>query len=111
MSLANRSCKPCRGDVPALSREDIEPFMKQISGWQLVDDHKIRKKIKFKNFMGPMELANEIASLAEEEGHHPDLYIRWGELMVEIWTHKVNGLTESDFVLAAKIDQISKGRK
>lgn len=107
MSLAKKSCKPCRGAVPVLNEEEISAYMKEVTEWQLVAGKKIKKKIEFKDFMGPMDLANKVAAVAEGENHHPDLLIRWGALEIEIWTHSVDGLTESDFILAAKIDQLA----
>jgi 4a-hydroxytetrahydrobiopterin dehydratase len=106
MTLADKTCEPCRGGVPPLTKTEIEPLLAQISGWQVVDDTKIKKLVKTKDFMQSLEKANAIGELAEEQGHHPDLLVRWGELGIEIWTHKVNGLTEADFVLAAKIDRL-----
>jgi 4a-hydroxytetrahydrobiopterin dehydratase len=76
----------------------------ELHGWSVMNDHHLIKTIKTKNFKRALEFANKIGALAEEEGHHPDLLVRWGELKVELWTHKVDGLTEADFVLAAKID-------
>lgn len=106
MTLADKTCQPCRGGVPPLTREQIEPLLAQVSGWQVVDDMKIQKLVKTDDFVQSLEKANAIGKLAEEQGHHPDLLVRWGELGIEIWTHKVNGLTEADFVLAAKIDRL-----
>ena len=106
MTLADKTCEPCRGGVPPFTREQIEPLLSQINGWQVVDDTKIKKLVKTKDFMQSLDKANAIGALAEEQGHHPDLLVRWGELGIEVWTHKVNGLTEADFVLAAKIDRL-----
>jgi 4a-hydroxytetrahydrobiopterin dehydratase len=107
MSLAEKTCLPCRGGVPPMSREDFEPLLAELQGWQVVEDRKLFKSFSFKNFAGAMRLANEIAQVAEEQRHHPDLLVRWGELRVELWTHAADGLTESDFILAAKIDRIT----
>ena len=104
MTLAERKCLPCSGAVPPLTRAQFEPLLDELDNWLVEDDKKLTKSLRFKNFTGPMDLANSIAAIAEEENHHPDLLVRWGELRIELWTHKINGLTESDFILAAKID-------
>ena len=104
MTLAEKTCVPCLGGVPPLTHHEFEPMLKQLNNWDVIDNCKLVKKFYFSNFIEAMELANKIAVIAEEQGHHPDLHIRWGELLVEIWTHKINGLSESDFILAAKID-------
>src|SRR5213082_3217431 len=106
MDLADKNCVPCRGGVPALTADEIKPLIASLSGWQVEDNKKLIKSYEFKDFMGPVRFCNAIAEIAEEEGHHPDLYVRWGELRAYIWTHKVDGLTESDFILAAKIDRV-----
>ncbi len=107
MSLSDKTCVPCRGGVPTLSIEECEKLLKEVNGWTHEDGKKILKSYKFNDFMSAMNLANKVAAVSEEENHHPDLLVRWGELKIEIWTHKVNGLTENDFILAAKIDSIS----
>lgn len=107
MSLSEKKCVPCRGGIPALTPQEVKPLLEEVNGWTVVDDFKLKQSFKFDNFKDAMNLANKIAEIAENEGHHPDLLVRWGELVVEIWTHKVNGLTESDFILAAKIDKIA----
>ncbi len=104
--LADKKCVPCRGGVPPLAREEIQPLLARVDGWHVEADKKLTKSFKFKDFMGPVKFTNAIAEVAEEEGHHPDLYVAWGELRAIIWTHKVDGLTESDFILAAKIDRL-----
>ncbi len=108
MSLAEKTCVPCRGGVPPLTRCEFEPLLGELDEWQVVEDSRLVKSFKVGNFAEAMELANKIAAVAEEQGHHPDLLVRWGELRVDLWTHKVNGLTESDFILAAKIDGLAK---
>lgn len=104
--LASKSCIPCRGGVPPLTPEEIEPLSSQLQNWNVVKNHHLRRTFGFPDFVTALEFVNKVGSIAEEEGHHPDLYLTWGRVEVEIWTHKINGLTESDFVLAAKIDQI-----
>jgi 4a-hydroxytetrahydrobiopterin dehydratase len=114
--LAERVCVPCRGGVPPLDTNQIEPLLAQLrSDWLVVerDDPKHgRVKIltcayAFKNFAQTMEAAARIGAMAEEQRHHPDLHISWGRLGVDVWTHKIGGLTESDFVFAAKCDALT----
>ncbi len=103
-ALAKRKCVPCSGDVPPLSLDQCRKLHGELKNWELVEAKRLVKSYKFKDFQSAMDLANKIAVIAEEEGHHPDLLVRWGELRIDLWTHAVNGLTESDFILAAKID-------
>ena len=106
--LSAKSCVPCRGGVPALKREEFAPLLKQLHGWEAVSDHHLHKAIEFPDFKSALAFVNKVGELAEREGHHPDIYLTWGKVGIEIWTHKVDGLTESDFVLAAKIDELPK---
>ncbi len=106
-SLANKKCIPCQGDVPPLPSQEVERLLAQLhSGWQVDEAGHLYKTYTFQDFMSALKFANEIALIAEQEAHHPDLTISWGACKVEIWTHKINGLTESDFILAAKIEAI-----
>lgn len=107
--LADQKCIPCRGGVPSLTPEQTKPLFAQLVGWQLEENKKLIKKYEFKNFIDAMGFANAITPVAEAEGHHPDLYVRWGSVTVYLWTHKVDGLTESDFFMAAKIDRVFEG--
>jgi 4a-hydroxytetrahydrobiopterin dehydratase len=84
--------------------------MEQLPFWKVVDEHHLAKTFLFPDFMTALEFANEIGQLAEQEGHHPDLCVSWGKLDVQIYTHKIQGLTESDFILAAKIDELQQNR-
>jgi 4a-hydroxytetrahydrobiopterin dehydratase len=114
-TLAERSCVPCQGGVPPLSAEEAAPFLAQLeSEWKILErpDAKhgtvnfLARIYRFENFSAAMRAAVRIGEMAEEQQHHPDLHIAWGRLRVEIWTHKIGGLTESDFVFAAKCDAI-----
>ncbi len=106
MSLADQKCIPCRGGVPPMERHRAEALLRELEDrWQLNADGHLERAYKFKNFRQAMALANEVADIAEAEGHHPDLYIAWGQCRVEVWTHKIEGLTESDFYFAAKADR------
>jgi 4a-hydroxytetrahydrobiopterin dehydratase len=106
VGLADQRCIPCRGGTPPLTEDQIEPLLKQLNGWQVEEGKKLVKSFRFKNWALAIEFVNAISTVAEREGHHPDLYVRWGEVVVYLWTHKINGLTESDFFMAAKIDRI-----
>lgn len=103
---------PCRGGVPPLTREQIAPLLRQLGGdWQVCERgpegvQYLERTYRFKNFAGAMQAAIAIGDMAEEQSHHPDLHVAWGALRVEIWTHKIGGLTESDFVFAAKCNAI-----
>ena len=105
--LASRECVPCRGGVPPLTRDQIVPLLKELKGWEVVGEHHLKKVLKFANFREAQEFVNRVGNLAEEQGHHPDICFGWGRAEITIWTHKIDGLTESDFILAAKIDQLS----
>jgi 4a-hydroxytetrahydrobiopterin dehydratase len=104
--LADRECVPCRGGVPPMGAEEIQKLLGQLAGWETVGEHHLRKQYKFKNFREALDFVNRVGELAEEQGHHPDICFGWGQAEITIWTHKINGLTESDFVLAAKIDKL-----
>ena len=105
--LSSRQCVPCRGGVPPLSGEEIRPLLSQLSQWEVVNEHHLKKEYRFKNFKEALDLVNRVGELAEEQGHHPDICFGWGKVEVTIWTHKIDGLTESDFILAAKIDALN----
>jgi 4a-hydroxytetrahydrobiopterin dehydratase len=103
--LADKTCIPCRGGVPPLTAEQIKPLAAQIGSWNVVNNHHVQKEFKFTDFRTALAFVNKIGAIAEEQGHHPDIYLAWGMAEVKIWTHKIEGLTESDFILAAKIDK------
>ena len=105
--LAAKDCVPCRGGVPPLRGNEIQDLLRQLSGWEVVNEHHLRKEYTFRNFRESLDLVNRVGQLAEEQGHHPDICFGWGKAEITIWTHKIDGLTESDFVLAAKIDNLS----
>jgi 4a-hydroxytetrahydrobiopterin dehydratase len=104
--LADMKCIPCRGGVPPMERAKAEEMLGDLAeGWRLNDQGHLERSFAFKNFLEAMAFANKVGDIAEEEGHHPDLYVAWGKVGIEIWTHKISGLTESDFYLAAKADR------
>ena len=107
MTLVNKHCVPCEGNMPPLTRREAEKLLKEIAGWELNDTATIiRKTFKFKDFKDAMRFANNIAEVAELEGHHPDLVVKWGSVEVLLSTHSVKGLSENDFILAAKVDTL-----
>jgi len=106
MSLADKSCIPCRGGVPPMERSRADELLRELGdGWRLNGEGHLERAYSFENFAKAMAFANMVADIAETEGHHPDLHIAWGKCKVEIWTHKISGLTESDFYFAAKADR------
>jgi 4a-hydroxytetrahydrobiopterin dehydratase len=105
--LASKQCVPCRGGVPPLKGPELAAIAGQVPGWQVVNEHHITKSYKFSDFVNALAFVNKVGALAEEQGHHPDIFLAWGRADVTIWTHKIDGLTESDFILAAKIDRIA----
>jgi 4a-hydroxytetrahydrobiopterin dehydratase len=106
--LAAKACIPCRGGVPPLKGEELASLQRQVDGWNAIEEHHITKTFTFPDFRGALTFVNRVGELAEEQGHHPDISLAWGKVGITTWTHKINGLTESDFILAAKIDQLYK---
>ncbi len=105
MDLTKKKCVPCESSMPPLEEEEISSLLKQVSGWGLKEGH-VYKKFKFKDFIEAMKFVNSVADIAEQEGHHPDICVHYSKIEIEIWTHAINGLSENDFILAAKIDEI-----
>jgi 4a-hydroxytetrahydrobiopterin dehydratase len=105
MALAEKTCVPCRGGVPPLTAEQIRPLISEINTWAVVNNHHIEKEFKFADFKTALDFVIRVGTVAEDQGHHPDIYLAWGKVQVKVWTHKIDGLTESDFILAAKIDR------
>ena len=104
MGLSQKDCIPCKGGVPPLTAEQIQPLSSQVKNWSVINHHHIEKEFKFPDFKAALAFTNKIGAIAEQQGHHPDIQLGWGKVGVKIWTHKIDGLTESDFILAAKID-------
>jgi 4a-hydroxytetrahydrobiopterin dehydratase len=111
--LMYKKCVPCEGGVPKYSQDESEAQLKQLAGWRLTHDgQRIRKDWVMKHFMAAMELFGRVAEVAEEEGHHPDLHLEgYRNVWIEIYTHAIGGLSENDFILAAKIDELPKSLK
>ena len=104
--LADRQCVPCRGGVPPLKGDEVRGLLGRLADWQAVSEHHLLKTYRFQDFSEALAFVNRVGELSEEQGHHPDICFGWGKAEISIWTHKIDGLTESDFVLAAKIDKL-----
>ena len=110
--LANKTCIPCQGGIPPLEKEQCESLMQSLKeDWKLSEKgDRLKLSLTFDNFEKPMGLAREIGVMADEQWHHPELHIGYGHLEIEVWTHKIDGLVESDFIFAAKVDEIRQGK-
>lgn len=105
--LANKECVPCQGGIPALKGGEIEAYLDQLAdGWNAVEEHHLSRTYTFPDFVQALAFVNRVGALAEEVGHHPDIYFTWGKVRLDIFTHKIDGLAEADFILAAKCDQL-----
>ncbi|MET0646462.1 MAG: 4a-hydroxytetrahydrobiopterin dehydratase [Pyrinomonadaceae bacterium] len=103
-SLAAKHCVPCHGGVPRLKGEEIAPLLAQLQGWRVVEEHHLSKEYAFPNFAAALAFVNRAGAVAESEGHHPDIEFGWGYARLKIYTHAIDGLSESDFILAARLD-------
>ena len=106
-SLASKTCVPCRGGVPPLQEKELESLHLQVPQWKVVDGHHITRAFTFPDFKQALDFVNRVGALAEAQGHHPDILLAWGKAEITLWTHKIDGLTESDFIMAAKIDGLA----
>ena len=104
--LASKQCVPCKGGVPPLKGEALQALQTQGEGWNVVEEHHLLKSFKFSDFRKTLDFVNKVGAIAEDQGHHPVITFTWGKAEITIYTHKINGLTASDFILAAKIDTI-----
>jgi 4a-hydroxytetrahydrobiopterin dehydratase len=108
-SLKDKKCTPCKGGVPPLKGAEIVSLLRELgSGWQVVDEHHLEKEFQFKNFQQALAFVNRVGEIAEAEGHHPDITLSWGKVRIVLYTHKIDGLTESDFILAAKFENLER---
>ncbi|MCH7883324.1 4a-hydroxytetrahydrobiopterin dehydratase [Patescibacteria group bacterium] len=107
MKLSQQKCKPCEGVTSPFSDEEVRHHLEELNQWAIKDD-KIHKTFKFSDFKEAMQFVNMVADLAEDEGHHPDIYISYNKVEIILWTHAIKGLTSNDFILAAKIDEKQK---
>ena len=111
MSLEAKTCVPCRGGVPPLKGHALAEIHQQLpdsADWKVVNEHHITRAFTFPNFKQALDFVNRVGALAEEQGHHPDILLTWGRAEITLWTHKIDGLTESDFIMAAKIDRLAR---
>ncbi len=105
--LAQKECVPCKGGVPPLKGNELDTLTQQLDpGWRVVDGHHLEREFKFKDFRTALDFTNRVGALAEQQNHHPDIYLAWGKVKLTLWTHKIDGLTESDFVFAAKASRL-----
>jgi 4a-hydroxytetrahydrobiopterin dehydratase len=108
--LATKSCVPCRGGVPPLDADEAANLLAELDdGWKVIDTHHLEREYSFDDFADALAFTNRVGAIAEEQGHHPDIHLAWGSVLLVIWTHKIDGLTESDFILAAKADRALEG--
>jgi 4a-hydroxytetrahydrobiopterin dehydratase len=103
-NLAKRKCEPCEKGTPALEGIELRNLYGQLDGWNLVNEHRLEKEYLFKDFRQALAFVNRLGEVAEQEGHHPDIFLAWGKVKVTLWTHAIGGLSENDFILAAKAD-------
>ena len=103
-NLASRQCLPCRGGIPRMRGAEISELLEELNGWEVIEERHLLKRYEFKNFFEAQTFITRVGALAEEQGHHPDICFGWGYAEIKIWTHKIAGLSEGDFILAAKID-------
>jgi 4a-hydroxytetrahydrobiopterin dehydratase len=104
MSLTTKKCVPCEGGTPSLTEQESNSLLKEIPSWT-IKDNKVYKQFSFKDFVGAIKFINKVADIAEQEGHHPDIKISWNKVDIELWTHAIDGLSENDFIVAAKIEE------
>ncbi len=102
--LAGKECVPCRGGTPPLSSDKVDELLQELDGWTVEQEYRLTRTCKLPDFAKALAFVNRIGEIAEQQNHHPDIYLAWGKVRVEVWTHKIKGLTESDFIFAAKVD-------
>jgi 4a-hydroxytetrahydrobiopterin dehydratase len=109
--LASKHCVPCRGGVAAFKGQELRDLANQLPGWRIINEHHLTREYAFPDFKTALEFVNRAGEVAEREGHHPNIAFTWGKVEITIYTHKVDGLTESDFILAAKLEQLPRAEK
>ena len=105
-ALSEKHCVPCQGGILPMKRQEINGYLRDLNGWHVIENHHIRKVYTFADFNSSLAFVNKVGMLAEEENHHPNICFTWGKVEITIWTHKINGLHENDFILAAKTEKI-----
>jgi len=107
IDLSKKSCVPCNAGTPKLKAAEIRGLIPKLRpDWKVIDDHHLERTLLFKNFREALAFTNSVGEIAEKEQHHPDIYLAWGKVKITLWTHKINGLSENDFILAARIDKL-----
>jgi len=104
--LADKKCVPCSGGVPPVKGKELARLRKAVPQWSVVKNHHLKREFKFPDFAKALKFVNRVGALAEKQGHHPDILLSWGKAEITLWTHKIDGLAESDFIMAAKIDRL-----
>ena len=107
--LASQTCVPCRGGVPPLKGEELRQILQEVPQWKAVNEHHVTRAFTFPDFKQALAFVNRVGEVAEQQGHHPDILLTWGKAEITMWTHKIDGLTRSDLIMAAKIDQLYPG--
>ena len=103
--LSKMQCIPCKGGIPPLKGQELRTLHRELSqGWNVIEEHQLEKSFTFSDFRQALDFTNKVGELAEVQGHHPDIYLAWGKVKITLWTHKIDGLTQSDFIFAAKVD-------
>ena len=106
MSLSDQVCEPCKGGIPPLTPEECQPLLAELTNWEIVEGHHLKKVYKFSDFKEALAFTNAVGDIAESVGHHPDIALSWGQVVITVWTHKIDGLAKADFIFAAKCDVI-----
>jgi 4a-hydroxytetrahydrobiopterin dehydratase len=107
--LASQTCVPCRGGVPPLKGDELRQILQGVPQWQVINEHHVTRTFTFPDFKQALAFVNRVGEVAEQQGHHPDILLTWGKAEITMWTHKIDGLTRSDLIMAAKIDQLYPG--
>ena len=107
--LASQTCVSCRGGVPPLKGAELQQILQEVPQWKVINEHHITRAFTFPDFRQALDFVNRVGDVAEEQGHHPDILLTWGRAEITMWTHKIDGLTRSDLIMAAKIDQFYSG--
>jgi 4a-hydroxytetrahydrobiopterin dehydratase len=107
--LSAKKCVPCEGGMPPMTPQETNQYLSQVLGWELIENKKIKKEFKFNNFKGSLDFVNKVGALAEEEKHHPNISIIYNKVNITLSTHAIGGLSQNDFIMAAKIDKLNRG--
>jgi 4a-hydroxytetrahydrobiopterin dehydratase len=110
-NLADKTCVPCKGGTPPVKGAELEELLRQAPQWNAIDEHHIVRTFAFPDFRQALAFVNGVGEIAEQQGHHPDILLTWGKAEIKLWTHKIDGLSESDFIMAAKINRLFEDKK